>query len=266
MADVDMTDYPGAPIAWNPDLTAESLLIPAPGKLITATDNGPGKAPVGRSLKKLKDIMITMHDGLFGTRTGATRRTLKSLEVDGNGGAVSTLLPGLVKAVAYRAVQYLEINTGSSVQTISGVTGVIERSAGGKFTYTYGELFWEGTAAGGSNPASTAAAPNTLDALTIPKGWAKIVTDGAGNITVADGARIASATIAAGNKIQVTLATAMDNADYSVVGHNRVGGAPSLFNLDPADQLAGSFKLTYGVNPATTAIVVWLQISGRQTT
>jgi len=265
MADADLQQYNGTP-NWQNDLVAASKLLPRDGKKITADNNATGRAPINRGIRQFIDLMIAVHDGIFGTRTGATRRTLKSLEVDGTGGNASALAPGLIKALAYKAVQYFEVDTGSSVHSIFGTNGVIDRAAGGQLTYDYQSLKWEDTAAGGANPASTAARANTLDALTIPKGWLKVVTDGAGNIAVADGARIASASIVAGNKIQITLATAMDNADYSVVGHNRVGGAPSLLNLDPADQAAGSFKLSYGVNPASTAITVWLQIAGRQTT
>lgn len=70
-----------------------------------------------------------------------------------------------------------------------------------------------------SNPASTAdLGANFLHALTIPKAWGLLISDGVGGVAVADGAGIASVALAGSNRgWTVTLSHAMASTNYAVV-------------------------------------------------
>jgi len=128
-ADVDLQQYNGTS-TWSSDLTAASMLLPRDGKYVTADNNASGKAPVNRSLKQIKDLLIGMHDGIFGSRSGSQLRSVRSLYADGSGGASYSMTNGTIKAHGnliseagnVRANQDVSSDTGNIVALVGKVT------------------------------------------------------------------------------------------------------------------------------------------------
>jgi len=264
MSDADLQSYAGTP-NWQNDLVAASKLLPRDGKKITADDNGTGKAPVNRLLKQLIDYTIAIHDGIFGTRTGATRRTLKSLEVDGTGGNASALAPGLIKAVAHKAAQYFEVDTGSNVHTVSGSNGVIDVGSGGKLTYDDDGLKFERTASSAANPAKTVALLNDLRPLLFVKAWAIISFNGSGGISTDDGANIGTPSFF-GMLIRLPFAQAFDSSAYSIQGTGVIGSTVVLVGTTLGDRHADHVDIAIqGHNPTSEAGTIDVWIVGRMT-
>ena len=261
-ADADLQQYNGTPM-WSENLTTASTLLPRDGKRITADNNAVGSAPVNRSLRQIKDMLIGVHDAVIGSRAGAAQKTLKSIHVDyANPGLDSG--PGLF---------------GIYVGTSGGHGGVRADSESwfgkisiGQFpslraTLDEGLLKFTGTNASNSNPSVYAPNPNTLDALTIPKAWVTFETDGSGSVNIRDGARVFSMTVESG-KIKVSFASAFDNVYYLVAGSNCfVSGAPASLGVNPTDKATNYCKISCGgFDPATTVITGNLLFFGRQTT
>lgn len=255
-ADADLQQYNGAP-SWSDDLTAASTLLPRDGKRITADSNAVGSAPVNRSLKQIKDMLIALHDATIGSRTGAARRTFKSLEVDGVGGVASALSPGWIAATSA---------TDRALITPTKVDVFKIDPMGGNSSLDKGRLKWINVADGNGNPAKTAPIANTALPLNQAKVWATINTS-TGVIFLTDGFNVTSVAIGPGNKITINFASAFENGLYACVAPSAVGVGPTAITgvVDPADKLAGSVKITYGVNPAVTDFEQTIVCYGRQT-
>lgn len=254
-ADADLQQYNGSGF-WADDLTVASTLLPRDGKRITADSNAVGSAPVNRSLKQIKDLLIATHEGIFGIGS-ATRRTVKSLEADGTGGNVSTLLAGGIAS-----------NTANdrSLMTPTGVSVFKISPTGGESALDKGKLTWTNVADGGGNPLKTAPITNTALPLNQAKVWATINTS-TGSIFLTDGFNVSSVAIGPGNKITINFASSFANALYACVAAAAVGIGPAAIVglIDPADKLVGSVKITYGVSPATNDFEQTIVCYGRQT-
>lgn len=261
-ADADLQQYNGTP-TWSSDLTTASTLLPRDGKRVTADNNAVGSAPVNRSLRQIKDLLIGLHDGVVGSRTGALQVRLRSVHVDySNAGATAS--PGLFGV-------YIATSGGHGGLRADGDSWLGSLQIGQYPTIRSflreSRMGFSDTVASGANPTPSTARANTLDALTIPKAWVTFSTDGQGSIALLDGARVTGIAIV-GGKIEVTFATPFDNAYYSVVGPScyKTGGFASLA-IDPADKAVGTCKVQCGgFDPATTAVSGSLIFFGRQTT
>ncbi len=255
-ADADLQQYNGA-ASWNDDPTAASTLLPRDGKRITADSNAVGSAPVNRSLKQIKDMFVGLHDATIGSRSGATRRTYKSLEVDGTGGVASSLTPGWIAATSA---------TDRALITPTTVEVFKIDPAGGTSTLDKGRLKWINVADGNGNPLKTAPITNTALPLNQAKVWATINTS-TGSIFLTDGMNVTSVAIGPGNKITINFASVFANALYACLAPAAVGVGPTSITgvIDPADKLTGSVKITYGVNPAVTDFEQVVVCFGRQT-
>ena len=256
-ADADLQQYNGSPSFFT-DTTAAPTLLPRDGKRITADSNAVGSAPVNRSLKQIKDLVIGLHDATIGSRTGAVRRTYKALEVDGTGGNVSSLAAGLIRTATA---------TDGSVMDPTFLTVFKIDPMGGEATLTKKELKFINTADGGGNPLKTAPNSNKVMPLNSAKVWVSISTSG-GVIFHNDGYNVTSVALGPGNKITINFASAFDNTLYACIAPPATGVGPSAVTgvIDPADKLVGSVKITYGVNPAVTDIDQYVVCFGRQTT
>ena len=165
-ADADLQQYNGSP-NFAADWTAQAKLLVRDGKKITADDNGAGKAPINRSVKQIVDIVGGIHDGIFGSRVGAVRKTVKSLEADGVGGQTSSIDPAWIASTATNDRTLIK---PTSVQ-------VFDRGAsGGETLLTKGSLAFINTADGGGNPARTSPVNNKVLPLNTAKAWVKIQT------------------------------------------------------------------------------------------
>lgn len=255
-ADADLQQYNGSAV-WADDLTVASTLLPRDGKRITADSNAVGSAPVNRSLKQLKDYLSATHGGIFGVGS-ATRRTVKSLEADGTGGAVSTLLAGGIAS-----------NTANdrSLMTPTDVSVFKISPTGGQSLLDKGRLTWTNVADGGGNPLKTDSYANVAMPINQAKVWATINTS-TGSIFLTDAFNVNSVAIGPGNKITITFASSFANQLYACIAAAAVGVGPTAIVglIDPADKLTGSVKITYGVNPATTDFEQTIVCYGRQTT
>lgn len=257
-ADADLQQYNGSP-NFAADWTAQAKLLVRDGKKITADDNGAGKAPVNRGIKQIVDIIGGMHDGIFGSRVGAVRKTVKSLEADGTGGAVSTLLAGGIAS-----------NTANdrSLMTPTDVSVFKISPTGGQSLLDKGRLTWTNVADGGGNPLKTDSYANVAMPINQAKVWATINTS-LGSIFLTDAFNVHSVAIGPGNKITITFASSFANQLYACIAAAAVGVGPYtpiVGLIDPADRLTGSVKITYGVNPAMTDFEQTIVCYGRQTT
>ena len=251
-ADADLQQYNGSAV-WANDLTAASTLLPRDGKRITADSNAVGSAPVNRSLKQLKDYLIATHGGIFGIGS-ATRRTVKSLEADGTGGAVSTLLAGGIAS-----------NTANdrSLMTPTDVSVFKRSPTGGATTMTKGAVTFTNTADGGGNPARTTAVNNAVIPLNTAKAWVNFTTP-SGVMTYGDGYNISSCTVQSNTEIYCDMAVTLDNTGYAVMPVTGLGSYVECINTT-ATRFTCSFGGTADCNsvPGCKLSVV---VFGRQTT
>lgn len=256
-ADADLQQYNGTAV-WENDLTSASTLLPRDGKRITADSNAVGSAPVNRSLKQIKDLLIGLHDATIGSRAGATRRTFKSIDVDGTGGVASPLAPGLISTATANDGVVLD-PTYITVFKIDPM--------GGEATLNKKELKFINTVDGGGNPLKTAPNSNKVMPLNTAKVWVSISTSG-GVIFHNDGFNVTSVALSAGNKITINFASNFDNTLYACIAPAATGVGPSAVTgvIDPADKAVGSVKITYGVDPASVDIDQYVVCFGRQTT
>jgi len=245
-------------------LSAE-FLLPVDGKKITADANTALKAPVNRALKKARQFIAGLRGATLGDVTGVNRRTFKSLEIDGTGGLVSSLLAGLCKAVAFKASQYFEVDSGSAVHSVFPSNGVVSVTGGGTFTYDDESIYWEDTAASAANPASTVALRNELRPLLLTKAWAVISFNGSGGIAADDGANCASVSIV-GSKVRMTFAQGLDTAVYGLQVTGVIGSVVIFGGAPLTDRKAGYVDITLqGHNPASEAGTIDVTIVGRMT-
>lgn len=256
-SDSDLQNYAGTS-TWNSDLTAASTLLPTDGKKVTADSNTTGKAPVNRSLKQLKDLLIGTHDGVFGSRAGSQLKTVRSLYADATGGASHSKTGGHIVA----SVQ-LEAETGQCKTR----TGFLSDSAGsGTTLLNHQRLRWTGTAASVTNPASTVGLTNELRALNTPKVWATVSFNGMGTAVVEDGANVFLA-ITTGGKLRVTFSSAFDNALFTLTVSCMISTTPHAAGVLLGDKTTTSADITIaGADPASDAGSCDLIVMGRQTT
>ena len=256
-ADADLQQYNGSAV-WADDLTVASTLLPRDGKRITADSNAVGSAPVNRSLKQLKDYLSATHGGIFGVGS-ATRRTVKSLEADGTGGNISSLLAGGIAS---------STSTDRSLMTPTDVAVFKISPTGGETKITKGAVTFTNTADGGGNPARTTSVNNAVIPLNIPKSWARVFTDAMGNLTIVDGYNLTSCVASAPNYITCTMAVTLDSTNYLVMNSN-IGGSPE-YSCSPLT--ASTFRCEfYNTVPApvdcsSDACALRVVVFGRQTT
>jgi hypothetical protein len=79
-----------------------------------------------------------------------------------------------------------------------------------------GSVRWTNTAPGRGNPPSATALLNEIRALTTPKLWARVLTDGAGAVDVKDGANIFTCTRQPNDVLRFGFSAGMANAHYGV--------------------------------------------------
>jgi hypothetical protein len=260
-ADADLQQYNGT-ATWFSDLTAAPTLLPVDGKKVTADDNAAGKAPVNRSLKQLKDMLIGLHDAVIGSRVGAVRRTLKSVDVDGVGGQVSSLTPGDLRVS--------DGSTGVYVSVSTPFVQVIGAGAGGESTLLKNSLVFTETVGGGGNPPRATGLPNTVLPLNTIKAWGRVFTDAMGNLTILDGFNIAGCVAVAPNFIDCTFASGMDNTSFLIIVSRVVLGYDVLCNPVTSSKIRCEFydapPSPSAINCTTTACSLHFMILGRQTT
>ena len=257
-SDADLQQYNGT-ASFAADWTAQAKLLVRDGKKITADDNGAGKAPVNRGLKQVIDIVGGIHDGIFGSAPGAVRRTVKSLEADGTGGNISSLLAGGIAS---------STSTDRSLMTPTDVAVFKISPTGGETKITKGAVTFTNTADGGGNPARTTSVNNAVIPLNIPKSWARVFTDAMGNLTIVDGYNLTSCVASAPNYITCTMAVTLDSTNYLVMNSN-IGGSPE-YSCSPLT--ASTFRCEfYNTVPApvdcsSDACALRVVVFGRQTT
>jgi len=248
MSDADLTQYNGTsafPSTADVGTNADTFLVPTDDKVITALSNIAGEAPVRRSIDRLKDYYLGLRGAVIGDFLGAVQKTLKSFYVDGTGGVTHTVTGGYGQALTAFLV---------------GATGAIRAQL------DTAKLAFMGTAASGSNPLATAAAPNTLDSLMVPKAWVRWETDGAGGITFSDGGRIASVQLPGASKVKINFATAFDSTVYAF--STEIWGLATLTQTAhiATTTALGYIEFTCGLDPATNQLVGVQLFFGRQTT
>lgn len=226
-------------------MLGSTISMPKDGPKITADNDGAGKSPVNIGLKDLANLITGLAGSLYGNVVGVSQRSFKSFYVDGTGGSTHTVSSGYGQALTAFLV---------------GATGAIRTQI------DTAKLAFTGTAASGSNPIATAAAPNTLDALMVPKAWVRWETDGAGGITLSDGARVASVQLPGASKVKINFATAFDSTVYTF--STEIWGLATLAqtaHIATATAL-GYTEFTCGLDPATNQLVGVQIFFGRQTT
>lgn len=185
-----------------------TLLLPTDGKLITADSNSAGKAPVNRSLKELGDLIAGVRCMLLGNCSGVNRRTAKSFEVDGVGGAVSTIASGVISG---HSLWGSIVAIGPTLPT-GQQTGIDAVSFNWLNT---------GTTSSDANPPRGTSIKNALRAKSIPKYWMRVTTNASNTVTNQEGAGNWSASIVDTGlgtryRIRFTLGDAMSNVSYAV--------------------------------------------------
>ena len=252
-ADADLQQYNGSP-NFAADWTAQAKLLVRDGKKITADDNGAGKAPINRSVKQIVDIVGGIHDGIFGSRVGAVRKTVKSLEADGVGGQTSSIDPAWIASTATNDRTLIK---PTSVQ-------VFDRGAsGGETLLTKGSLAFINTADGGGNPARTSPVNNKVLPLNTAKAWVKIQTQ-MGVVNYADGYNITSCTVQSASEVYCDLAIIMDNTNYMPMATTAIGDYVEC-RAATTSRVECSFQGTQLCN-GTAGCKLNLLVFGRQTT
>ncbi len=244
MANGDLTQFNATPVftaTADVDTNAEVFLIPTDSKLITATSNAAGQAPVNPSIKRLKALIDGLRGATIGDFAGAVPRSFKSLQVDLTGGVISvaadgTVLiegtPGTPTIIAYygdivASNGDIEVTSGH-MKVIAGNAlipiGVCRVGASEHTDQTHAGLKWIGTqtTSADSNPAQGVSTKNQLRAKNTCKYWGrfKIVSGVIGSVkgfgnfsaTIVDRGMAAKPRYVA----RVTMADAMDDADYHV--------------------------------------------------
>lgn len=256
-SDADLQQYNGT-ASFAADWTAQAKLLVRDGKKITADDNGAGKAPVNRGLKQVIDIVGGIHDGIFGSAPGATRRTVKSLEADGTGGSVSALLAGGIASSSM---------TNRSLMTPTDVSVFAFGVSGGQTQMTKGAIAFTNVADGGGNPAVTLGVINKVMPLNTVKAWGRVFTDAMGSLTVLDGFNIASCTPSAPNYITCNLASGMSSTSYLIMVSRVLPGHDVLCDPVSSSQFRCEFydPASAPIDCSSAACSLRFMIMGRQT-
>lgn len=252
-ADADLQQYNGSP-NFAADWTAQAKLLVRDGKKITADDNGAGKAPINRSVKQIVDIVGGIHDGIFGSRAGAVRKTVKSLEADGVGGQTSSIDPAWIASTATNDRTLIK---PTSVQ-------VFDRGAsGGETLLTKGALAFLNTVDGGGNPARTSPINNKVMPINTAKAWVNIQTQ-TGVVTYADGYNITSCTVQSNTEVYCDLAITLDSTSYMPIANTALGDSVECLNTSTS-RITCVFSGTQNCN-GVAGCKLKLLVFGRQTT
>jgi hypothetical protein len=221
----------------------------ANGNAITATANGSGAGVLGNSTTTAESAGIR---GVTTTRYGVKGEATTGTGVRGQSDS-----------------SFGVHGTSTSGNAIHGQTatgdGVYGEATGGGHAFGVGSGFIKFWAA---NPASTTAYSNVLTPLNVPKAWAKLTSNGSGAVTVVDGFNVTSASTG-GNYIDVTLASAMADTNYMILGVWSDGaGGPGFVSLASATTTTlfrVAFNSTSGViNFNSNAATVFITVFGRQ--
>ena len=139
MADADLTQFnrvaADAEAANAADALTSQLLLITDGKKITGETNSSGKAPVNRGTKALALMIAGLRGALFGNVTGIAKRSLKSLLVDGTGGATHTTPDGCIRAAA--------VYGGATTPQTAVQQGTITKDSP---VFGFGSVYWSGVA------------------------------------------------------------------------------------------------------------------------
>lgn len=139
MSDADLTQYNRTAVAAEAanaaDALTSQLLVITDNKLITGELNGANQAPVNRALKLLGDMIAGVRGSLWGNVTGINRRTVKSLHVDGTGGAVSSAPDG--------TGSFSAIYGGAVTPQTAVPHGTVTKDSP---VFGYGSVYWSGVA------------------------------------------------------------------------------------------------------------------------
>lgn len=256
-ADADLQQYnrpnANAENANGADALTGSLLLVRDGKRITADSNGVGSAPINRSVKQLADYAAGTRCAVLGNCTGVNIRTMRAIDVDSTGGASSGVANGNIRTSA-----------GGSSAILSPALLTIAKSAAGTTDYKDNSIVWSATVAGGGNPTVSTAIKNQIRPLNTPKAWFIAQSDGAGGVSVLEGAGITGAVVTSGD-LDVTMATAMDSGNYAVIVSGLRDSLPTAIAAIP--QSATVFRLDFlSGSCATQVCTVHGVVFGRQTT
>ena len=252
-SDADLQQYNGS-ANFDPDWSTQTKLLVRDGKKITADDNGPGKAPVNRGIKQIVDIIGGIHDGIFGSRVGAVRKTVKSLEADGTGGQTSSLLSGAIASTTAN---------DRSLMTPTDVSVFKVSPTGGQAQLTKGALAFTNTADGGGNPARTSPINNKVMPINTAKAWVNIQTQ-LGVVTYEDGYNVTSCTVQSNTEVYCDLAIMLDSTSYMLIVNMVLGDFVECFNTSTS-RVTCSFSGTQNCNGAA-GCKLKLLVFGRQTT
>jgi hypothetical protein len=117
-----------------------------------------------------------------------------------------------------------------------------------------------------NHPAATASIKHQVRPINTVRAWAMISTNGAGTITLEDGAGVASVAIN-GNSIEITFADAFLNNKYACLVSGLDGsvalGTPKFAVYQPNNTTTVAI-VTTGSNPATTVLNLDFMAIGRQ--
>lgn len=256
-SDADLQNYGGVS-TWGADPQALNILLPTDGKKITADSNTTGKAPVNRGTKQLKDFVNAIHDGIFGSRSGAQLRTVKALYADGTGGAGHAKTAGTITASVN-----LEAETGQAKTR----TGFLSDSNGsGTATLNHTRVVFTDTAASGTNPTAVTGLTNELRAVLIPKLWGTVSFNGLGTVSTDDGANLFLPALT-GGKLRITPTSTFANALYTVAVSCVIGTTPTAAAVALTDKATNRFDITIaGSDPNTNAGTCDIIVMARQTT
>lgn len=178
MSDADLTQYNGTsafPSTADVGTNADTFLVPTDDKVITALSNIAGEAPVRRSIDRLKDYYLGLRGAILGDFVGAARKTLRSLQVDGTGGAAATAADGTIVPSLARS--------GVGLPTSANPPGVLTADSP---IFGYCAFSWNGAAyvfTGGFNVdsvANPAVGTAVVSFATAPANYLKAVAVGNG--------------------------------------------------------------------------------------
>jgi hypothetical protein len=302
MSNTDLQQYNGTPYfptTPNVGTNADPYLIPTDGPVICADSNNPDEAPVNSALKTEKDLYLGLRGAVVGDFAGAIRKTLKSLEVDGNGGVTSSLTPGMIQAeldivstagnVITSAGDLLaplgSCTVGQNVTATMGVFSISGLVSSGPILGQHTVLglsmltwFNTGTGSTDANPPQGTSIKNELRAINTPKCKTFIEMQAPNVINSFDGCGIQSVVINSGNPrlIEITFKDAFDNLHFTVKSTG-VRAGPAANYMVPMERtdlrtVSKCFMEVLNYNSgssidfSTTALNFSVEIDGQQTT
>jgi hypothetical protein len=250
MSDSDLQQDNGTPefpATADVGTPADEYLIPTDDRVITADSNLSGDAPVNRALRRIRNLALGIRGAIVGDFSGAVRKTLKSLEVDGTGGSTSSIPAGDIKALGNVTAAAGDVLAPNGAVTAAGII----RSTGGSLTSDVADLIagavtslvriglspaqrteignhflrWlaTGTGANDANPPNGTAMPNELRAINIEKVSTYCDMSAGNTFTSHDGfglfalAVVALTSFPGKNGIRLTFVSAFADTNYQAV-------------------------------------------------